>query len=75
MAMMAGVATGIQFPAGSKEMLDAAIRRTVAIFEDTEAWLQMQTNGMRTDVSWRRPAKRYAQLYRDLLNRSYPPSS
>ncbi|MBV8094266.1 MAG: glycogen synthase GlgA [Acetobacteraceae bacterium] len=68
MAMTAGVATGIQFPPGSKEMLDAAIRRTAAIFEDNEAWLKMQANGMRTDVSWRRPAKRYAQLYRDLLN-------
>jgi len=27
----------------------------------------MQTNGMQADVSWRNPARRYVQLYRELV--------
>ena len=68
MALAAGVATGIQFAPGSVEMLSDGIRRTAAVFRATAAWRKMQQKGMATDVSWRRPAGRYAALYRELVS-------
>jgi starch synthase len=67
MAIAAGVATGIQFAPISAEGLDIAIRRTVELFADRSSWSRTQLNGMMTDVTWRKPAHRYATLYRDLL--------
>jgi starch synthase len=76
MALAAGVATGIQFVPPSTEMLEHALSRTAALFRNRDAWSQTQANGMRTDVSWRRPAHRYANLYRELVaatsSRPYP---
>ncbi|MEA2687927.1 MAG: starch synthase, partial [Candidatus Eremiobacteraeota bacterium] len=67
MALAAGVATGIQFAPPAKEMLEHALSRTAALFGDRTAWAQVQANGMRTDVSWRGPAHRYANLYREVI--------
>jgi starch synthase len=67
MALNSGVATGIQFAPVNRTMLEAAIRRAADLYRDNAAWKQIQLNGMRTDVSWEHPAKRYATLYRDML--------
>ena len=64
MALAAGVATGVQFSPVSTPMLEAAIARTAQIWTDKAAWRQLQENGMWTDVSWARPARHYANLYR-----------
>jgi starch synthase len=66
MALAAGAATGVQFTP-SLEMLEAAIARTVALYRDTPTWWMMQRNGMRSDVSWTGPARRYAALFRAVL--------
>ena len=66
-ALAAGVATGIQFAPESASQLEAAIRRTAALYSDSTAWLALQANGTATDVSWRGPARQYAALYRSLL--------
>jgi starch synthase len=31
------------------------------------AWRRIQRNGMSIDVSWRNPARHYANLYRSLI--------
>jgi starch synthase len=62
----AGVATGIQFYPPSVESLTYALGRALAIGRDPAALRRVRLNGMRSDVSWRGPAKRYAALYRDL---------
>ena len=67
MALAAGVATGVQFQPPNSDMLDAAIRRSTALYRDPPAWQTVQRNGMHADVSWRGPARRYAALYRDML--------
>lgn len=64
MALAAGVATGVQFSPGSAERLAGALRRAAALWRDRETWKRLQKNGMATDVSWTRPARRYAALYR-----------
>ncbi len=66
MAVAAGVATGIQFgPVNLGSALDA-FDRTKYLWRDRDAWKRLQVNGMSADVSWRRPARRYAELYRSL---------
>jgi starch synthase len=67
MALAAEVATGIQFTSANTVMLEAAIRRAAQLYRDKAAWKRIQLNGMRTDVSWEHPAKRYAKLYSELV--------
>lgn len=69
MALTAGVATGIQFPAGTDDGLALALRKTASLFRDKETWRGLQRNGMAADVSWRNPARRYVQLYRELTGK------
>jgi starch synthase len=67
MALAAGAATGVQFAPVNGAMLENAIRRTARLRRDPAAWARIRGNGMATDVSWRAPAQRYAELYRTLL--------
>jgi starch synthase len=65
-ATAAGVATGVQFYPPSVESLTYALDRALEIGRDPAVLRRLRLNGMRSDVSWRGPAKRYATLYRDL---------
>ena len=65
-ATAAGVATGVQFYPPSVEALTYALDRALEIGRDPATTRRLRLNGMRSDVSWRGPAKRYAALYRDL---------
>ena len=67
MALQADVATGLQFSPTTAEALALALREAERLFEDAETWRKIQVNGMRTDVSWRNPARRYAKLFRDAV--------
>jgi starch synthase len=67
MALAAEVATGLQFAPPSRAAFDAALARAQGLFRTPGVWKRMQLNGMRCDVSWRRPAKLYAQLFREAL--------
>jgi starch synthase len=67
-AVAAGVATGVQFAPATAEMLQVALRRTVALYRQPAAWRTMQENGMAADVSWHGPARSYAALYRELVS-------
>jgi starch synthase len=67
MALAAGAGTGVQFSPVTEPMLENAIRRTVRLYRDPAAWRRMQANGMAADVSWRQPAKRYAELFAALI--------
>jgi starch synthase len=65
-AAAAGVATGIQFSPTSDEALSYALGRAFELFHDRTTMRRLRLNGMRADVSWRGPARRYAALYRSL---------
>jgi starch synthase len=65
-AMLADVATGIQFAPPTSEALGDAIRRTFALYADDKTWKKMQRRGMKSDVSWETSAARYAQIYASL---------
>ena len=66
-ALDAGVATGIQFDGVSYGALSAAISRTVALWHQPETWHALQRNGMKSDFSWSRSGKAYADLYTQLV--------
>jgi len=66
MAIAQGLGTGVQFAPVSQAMLEGAIRRAAGLYREPKLWNQLQANGMATDVSWREPARRYAQLFREL---------
>jgi len=59
-------ATGVQFTPVTADQLADAIRRTHILFHDDSVWRQLQTTGMSVDVSWRTPARHYADLYREV---------
>jgi starch synthase len=65
-ATAAGVATGIQFYPPSAEALAYGLDRALEIGRDPAMSRRLKLNGMRSDVSWRGPAQRYAALYRAL---------
>jgi len=63
-SLAAGVATGLQFAPGQ---LRGALFRAAALWHEKETWRRLQRNAMAADVSWRRPAKKYAALYKEIL--------
>lgn len=67
MALQAGVATGVQFSPPTAENLAGALHEAERLFRDKRLWRRLQLNGMKTDVSWRHPAKRYAALYKEAV--------
>ena len=65
-ALAAGVATGFQFSPPSVDALTYALDRALEMMRDPAATRRLRLNGMRADVSWRAPARRYAALYRSI---------
>jgi starch synthase len=55
--------TGIVFDAATPAAFEAAVRRAVALRQDTAAWVAMMRAGMAQDLSWSRPAHLYLALY------------
>jgi starch synthase len=68
MALTAGIGTGFHFSPVTTEMLGAAILRALSVWQQPDVWRRLQRNAMQTDVSWRRPAARYAALYREVAH-------
>lgn len=67
MAIEAEAATGIVFTPPDADELKWALQRTARLHADKTVWPQLIRNGMRTDVSWKRSARRYAALYRSIV--------
>jgi starch synthase len=72
MALAAEAATGILFSPPSAEGLSVALRRTMRLWADRSAWKGLQKRGMATDVGWSAPARRYAGLFRGLVDARAP---
>jgi starch synthase len=61
--------TGLQFFPTTREGLEGALQRAASLWGDRAAWQSLQTNGLRTDVSWAEPARAYSDLYAGLMRR------
>ncbi|MCF6367807.1 glycogen synthase GlgA [Rhizobium halophilum] len=68
-ALAAKVATGISFAPTTNDGLRRALRRTFRLYADQKAWLAMQKQGMKSDVSWNKSAGVYAALYTRLTTK------
>ena len=68
-ALSAGVATGFQFEPASAAAFLGGVRRAIEVYADPPAWASMQRQGMKSDVSWDRSARKYVGLYRSLVSR------
>jgi starch synthase len=68
-ALSAGVATGFQFEPASDEAFLDGVRRALEAHADPQAWASLQRQGMKSDVSWDRSARKYVALYQSLVSR------
>ena len=66
-AIAAGAATGVQFNTVTPDALAEAIERTVLLHRQPAVWQAIQRAGMKSDFSWGRSGKAYADLYQQLL--------
>lgn len=66
-ALSAGVATGFQFEAGSRESLSTAVAKLVRCYAEPALWRRMQRNAMKHPVGWDGPAAEYVALYERTL--------
>jgi starch synthase len=66
-AAAADGATGVHFSPVTQQALEAALVRTSQMWSRKKQWRNIQLNGMRVDVSWKKSAALYASLYADLL--------
>ena len=68
MALVSRAGNGLQFSPVSREALALALERAVRLWLDRATWRKLQRHGMAADVGWRRPAKQYAALFRELAS-------
>ncbi len=66
-ALAAGVATGFQFEPGSGDAIVEAVSRLQRVYAKPARWAKMQSQGMKTNVSWETSAGEYARLFRSLV--------
>lgn len=62
-----GQGTGFVFEEATPEALAGAVRAALAAFADPAAWQRLMRRGMAQDFSWTRSARRYLDLYQDLV--------
>jgi starch synthase len=68
-AVSAGVATGFVFEPSNAGSFLHAVRRAVDAHADPAVWASLQKQGMKSDVSWDKSARKYADLYQTLTSR------
>ena len=69
-ALAAGTASGIMFAPVTQLAFEQALDRAFALYNDKAAWTSLQTTGMSSQLGWGRSAKRYAELFRSLVEKS-----
>ncbi|MBN1871888.1 MAG: glycogen synthase, partial [Candidatus Omnitrophica bacterium] len=61
---------GFKFDNADSPDFVSALERAFALYEDKEAWRNLQRKGMSLDFSWNKSAQAYAALYRKLLEKT-----
>lgn len=62
-------ATGFVFDAFNEEAYGSAIRRAFTLFADNKMWNMVQKQGMITDFSWDVAAKKFIELYAEIIRK------
>ncbi len=66
--IQAGEATGFRFGEATPEALLTTILLALRVYAQRDEWQALMRAGMQTEVSWVKPAKAYAALYRRVLD-------
>ncbi|MGA9117803.1 MAG: glycogen synthase GlgA [Bacteroidota bacterium] len=64
-----GEGTGFKFKKYDSHELIHALQRAVHTFADAAVWRKLMRNGMAKDFSWEISARKYVQLYRNLVKK------
>jgi starch synthase len=59
--------TGFLFHPPDARSMIAAVKQAVQLFRDQKKWTKIQRNGMKKDLTWQSPAKKYIGLYNKCL--------
>jgi starch synthase len=62
-----GSATGFVFDDAAPAALQLTLQRASALFADRNSWRRMMRQAMTRDFSWEAAARRYVELYRELI--------
>ena len=62
-----GNGNGFKFKKYDSKELFKTIQRALKMYHDTAAWKKIMKNGMQQDFSWESSAKKYTNLYRNLV--------
>ena len=62
-----GQGTGFVFEDASPQALTQAVRAALTTFANPAAWRGLMRRGMAQDFSWTRSARRYLDLYQELV--------
>lgn len=65
-----GEGTGFMFKNYDADAMIKEIKRAVKTFEDQKTWMKIVKNGMKVDFSWQSSAKKYLDLYKNILSHS-----
>ena len=63
-----GNGNGFKFEAYSAPAMLDKIREAIYFYSEPDKWTRIQRNGMALDNSWSAAAKKYIQLYREVIN-------
>jgi starch synthase len=67
-----GTATGFVFGEPNPASLWGALARVLGTWRDRETWAKLVDAGMRADWSWDRSARKYVEIYREIVRRRRP---
>jgi len=59
--------TGFLFKRTTSHSLAGALKRAVLAYHDSSTWRALQLEGMKLDFSWKRFARQYLKLYKNLI--------
>ncbi len=62
-----GTGSGFTFAPAEPAALLAAVQRAVAAWKSKSVWRAIQRNGMRKDFSWEASARKYIEVYRNVV--------
>jgi starch synthase len=63
----AGKGTGFKFGKYDAKELLKTVQRAVKVYQQPDEWKKLMRNGMQQDFSWENSARKYLNLYKDLL--------
>ena len=62
-----GKGTGFKFEKYESKDLLKTLQRALKVYQQPEEWKKLMRNGMQCDFSWENSARKYLNLYKELL--------